>query len=79
MSELGLLGKDRLKKDRHGDNGEGVFIDDNPLDLSDGFIMLCDACRTGDLKVCQEMISEGVNINAKDSFDYTPLILVCCF
>ena len=30
----------------------------------------------GDEKVCQEMISKGVNINARDKYDYTPLILV---
>ncbi len=36
---------------------------------------LCDACRIGDLKGCQEAIAAGVNINARDVFDYTPLIL----
>lgn len=40
------------------------------------FRKLCDACRIGDLKGCQEAISLGVNINARDVFDYTPLILV---
>jgi ankyrin repeat protein len=35
------------------------------------------ACRRGDLRRCQELISEGVNINGKDRFDYTPLIIVC--
>lgn len=56
---------------------EGALKEESPLDLSEGFKQLCDACRRGDLKVCQEKISEGVNINARDSFDYTPLILVC--
>lgn len=55
---------------------EGALKEESPLDLSEGFKQLCDACRRGDLKVCQEKISEGVNINARDSFDYTPLILV---
>lgn len=50
--------------------------EDNPLDLSDEFSKLCLACRTGDLKSCQELITDGVNINARDEFDYTPLILV---
>ena len=50
--------------------------EDSPLDLSEDFNILCEACRTGDLKSCQEKISEGVNINARDSYDYTPLILV---
>jgi hypothetical protein len=35
------------------------------------------ACRRGDLRRCQELISDGVNINGKDRFDYTPLIIVC--
>jgi ankyrin repeat/BTB/POZ domain-containing protein 1 len=55
----------------------GHLKEENPLDLSDDFRAFCEACRRGDLKVCQEKISEGVNINARDKFDYTPLILVC--
>lgn len=55
----------------------GQLKEENPLDLSDDFRVFCEACRRGDLKVCQEMISTGVNINARDKFDYTPLILVC--
>lgn len=54
----------------------GKLKEDSPLDLSDRFNKLCEACRRGDLKVCQEMITEGVNLNARDLFDYTPLILV---
>jgi hypothetical protein len=54
----------------------GHLKEENPLDLSDDFRAFCEACRRGDLKVCQEKISEGVNINARDKFDYTPLILV---
>ncbi|KAF2178683.1 hypothetical protein K469DRAFT_754310 [Zopfia rhizophila CBS 207.26] len=53
----------------------GKLKEDNPLDLSEDFRIFCEACRRGDLKVCQEMISKGVNINARDRFDYTPLIL----
>ena len=56
----------------------GQLKEENPLDLSDDFRVFCEACRRGDLKVCQEMISTGVNINARDKFDYTPLILVRC-
>ena len=55
---------------------KGKLKEDNPLDESETFIKLCDACRRGDLKTCQEKITEGVNINARDRFDYTPLILV---
>lgn len=55
----------------------GQLKEDNPLDTSDDFRRLCDACRRGDLKLCQEQLSKGVNINARDQFDYTPLILVC--
>jgi ankyrin repeat and BTB/POZ domain-containing protein 1 len=54
----------------------GKLKEDNPLDLSENFRIFCEACRRGDLKVCQEMISMGVNINARDKYDYTPLILV---
>ncbi|CAA9960162.1 Ankyrin repeat and BTB/POZ domain-containing protein [Pyrenophora teres f. maculata] len=53
----------------------GQLKEENPLDLSEDFRLFCEACRRGDLKVCQEMISTGVNINARDKFDYTPLIL----
>ncbi|GAB7356282.1 hypothetical protein MBLNU459_g7088t2 [Dothideomycetes sp. NU459] len=58
------------------DISSGRLKEDNPLDLSDDFRLFCDACRRGDLKVCQEQISKGVNINARDKFDYTPLILL---
>ena len=55
----------------------GKLKEDSPLDVSENFIKLCEACRRGDLRSCQEMITtEGVNINARDRFDYTPLILV---
>ena len=54
----------------------GQLKEDNPLDTSDDFRIFCEACRRGDLKVCQEQISAGVNINARDRYDYTPLILV---
>ncbi|KAF1852092.1 uncharacterized protein K460DRAFT_273486 [Cucurbitaria berberidis CBS 394.84] len=53
----------------------GQLKEENPLDVSNDFRLFCEACRRGDLKVCQEMISTGVNINARDKFDYTPLIL----
>ena len=55
---------------------DGRLKEDNPLDTSETFKKLCEACRRGDLKGCQEAITEGANINARDAFDYTPLILV---
>ena len=58
---------------------EGTIKEDNPLDLSEPFRELCEACRRGDLRTCQERIAEGVNINACDAYDYTPLILVSPF
>ena len=67
--EASLLEENKLIKD-------GRLKEDNPLDVSENFTKLCEACRRGDLKVCQEMITEGANINARDKFDYTPLILV---
>ncbi|KPM41960.1 hypothetical protein AK830_g4544 [Neonectria ditissima] len=54
----------------------GVLRDENPLDDSSEFDEFLTACRHGDLRRCQELISRGVNINGKDRFDYTPLIIV---
>ncbi|KAH7161284.1 hypothetical protein EDB81DRAFT_339337 [Dactylonectria macrodidyma] len=53
----------------------GVLRDENPLDDSPEFVEFLAACRHGDLRTCQELIGRGVNINGKDSFDYTPLII----
>ncbi|KAJ9634099.1 hypothetical protein H2204_006430 [Knufia peltigerae] len=78
MSANGLLRKDQLERSLHDEKKlieEGILKEDNPLDFSENFQKLCSACRRGDLKVCQEMIQEGTNINAKDQYDYTPLIL----
>lgn len=79
MAERTVLRKDQLEISLHNEKKlikEGTIKDDNPLDLSEPFRDLCNACRKGDLKVCQEKITEGVNVNARDSYDYTPLILV---
>jgi len=54
----------------------GTLRDENPLDTSENFEEFLLACRHGDLKKCQELINLGVNINGKDKFDYTPLIIV---
>jgi hypothetical protein len=54
----------------------GVLREENPLDLSVQFSDFLEACRRGDLAACQQLISAGVNINGKDRFDYTPLIVV---
>ena len=73
-----VLRKDELEvqlKDEHQLIRDGVLKDDSPLDSTPNFLLLCNACRRGDLKTCQEMISLGTNINARDRFDYTPLIL----
>ena len=74
-----VLRKDELERSLHEEKKlieDGKLKEDNPLDSSESFRRLCEACRRGDLKVCQEMITEGVNINARDLYDYTPLILV---
>lgn len=55
----------------------GVLRDDNPLEESEEFAGFLLACRQGDLRKCQEFINLGVNINGKDQFDYTGLIIVC--
>lgn len=77
--ERTVLRKDQLEVSLHNEKKlikEGTIKDDNPLDLSQSFEDFCNACRKGDLKVCQEKITEGVNVNARDPYDYTPLILV---
>jgi ankyrin repeat protein len=79
MADTTVLRKDQLEISLHNEKKlikEGTIKDDNPLDLSEPFRELCSACRKGDLKVCQEKITEGVNVNARDLYDYTPLILV---
>ncbi|KAL4883903.1 hypothetical protein BJY04DRAFT_183466 [Aspergillus karnatakaensis] len=78
MGDSTVLRKDQLEISLHHEQKlikDGTIIDDNPLDSSEPFRELCEACRKGDLKVCQEKITEGVNINARDHYDYTPLIL----
>lgn len=75
-----VLRKDELEiqlKDEHQMIKEGKIRDDSPLDTSEGFAKLCEGCRRGSLRICQQMISLGTNINARDNFDNTPLILVC--
>ena len=78
-----LLRKDQLEQSlRHEKQliADGVLKEDNPLDRSSVFEAFCMVCRGGDMKTCQEMIGTGrVNINARDEFDYTPLILVSFF
>ncbi|CAI6339242.1 unnamed protein product [Periconia digitata] len=53
----------------------GKLKEDSPLDTSEEFRLFCEACRRGDLKVCQEMLQANIQINARDIYDYTPLIL----
>lgn len=79
MAETKLLGKHQLEKALYEENKDissGRLKEENPLDTSTEFRKFCEACRRGDLKVCQEQISSGININARDEYDYTPLILV---
>lgn len=73
MTKFGLEGKLR---EEHRLIQDGVLRDDNPLDQSNEFNDFLIACRHGDLRKCQELINQGVNINGKDKFDYTPLIIV---
>jgi hypothetical protein len=54
----------------------GIFHEEHPLDTTDEFNNLMQACRRGDLKTSQELISGGVNLNGRDKYDYTPLIIV---
>lgn len=72
--------KDELEvqlKDEHQLIEEGVLRDESPLDTSPAFQELCTACRIGDVRRYQQAVTTpGININARDPFDYTPLILV---
>ena len=75
----GVLRKDEIEKALHEeriDIASGRLKEENPLDISADFRQFCQACRRGDLKACQEHISKGTNINARDEYDYTPLVLV---
>ena len=74
-----IVGKHQLEKTLYEEKqaiSSGRLKDENPLDTSVDFRVFCEACRRGDLRVAQEQISKGVNVNARDEFDYTPLILV---
>ncbi|OAA61600.1 ankyrin repeat and btb poz domain containing protein [Niveomyces insectorum RCEF 264] len=62
-------------KEEHELINRGVLREENPLDLSEDFNQFLEACRRGDLKQCQKYILAGVNINGKDAYDYTPLIV----
>lgn len=73
-----VVGKHEIESALRAEKQEinaGRLREDSPLDESQGFKDLCMACRRGDLKACQEKIAEGVNVNARDRFDYTPLNL----
>jgi len=79
QAETKLLGKHQLERalyEEHKAISSGRLKEENPLDTSADFRILCEACRRGDLKVIQEQIGKGVNTNARDAYDYTPLILV---
>jgi ankyrin repeat protein len=54
---------------------KGRLKDENPFDDSPAFRELCHACRVGDEKKAMEMINAGANLNARDAYDATPLIL----
>ncbi|KAK0346395.1 hypothetical protein LTR02_010760 [Friedmanniomyces endolithicus] len=73
-----ILAKHQLEKALHDEKvavSSGRLKDENPLDTSADFRHFSEACRRGDLRLCQELISKGINVNARDEFDYTPLIL----
>ena len=75
----GVQGKHQIEASLYNEKKDiqsGKLKEDSPLDVSDAFNALCHACRVGDLRTCQEKILAGVNINARDEFDYTPLTLV---
>lgn len=74
-----VLRKDELEAKLKDDTQlirSGVLRNEHPLDLSQQFDDFLMACRRGDLARCQELITAGVNINGKDRYDYTPLVIV---
>jgi len=78
MADEATVGKHQLERALYNEKKDvqsGRLKEDNPLDTSPEFRVFCEACRRGDLKTCQEQISLGININARDEYDYTPLIL----
>ncbi|KAF2479686.1 hypothetical protein BDY17DRAFT_256788 [Neohortaea acidophila] len=78
FSQPTVLGKHQIEKALHDERREissGRLKEENPLDTTVEFRRFCEACRRGDLRACQEQIGKGININARDEFDYTPLIL----
>jgi ankyrin repeat protein len=80
MADEATVGKHQLERALYNEKKDvqsGRLKEDSPLDTSPEFSRFCEACRRGDLKTCQEQISLGININARDEYDYTPLILVC--
>ena len=57
-----VLSKDQLEASLHEEKKLieiGKLKEDNPLDFSEPFTRLCNACRRGDLKVCQVTWTDG--------------------
>ncbi|KAF2859659.1 hypothetical protein K470DRAFT_282545 [Piedraia hortae CBS 480.64] len=78
MTAAAVLDKHQLEQALYEERqavSSGALKEENPLDTSGEFRALCEACRRGDLRSCQEQIDKCANINAKDEYDYTPLIL----
>jgi len=75
LEDLPIEGKGKLVQRRIAENGDSELwrVDESE---SGRFAELCDACRRGDLDAVDSLVtSYGVNINAIDAFDYSPLIL----
>uniref|UniRef100_A0A7S2ZNT2 BTB domain-containing protein n=2 Tax=Rhodosorus marinus TaxID=101924 RepID=A0A7S2ZNT2_9RHOD len=47
------------------------------LDTNSSFTELCHRCREGDLPAVKDAILSGININARDVWDATPLYYAC--
>jgi ankyrin repeat protein len=41
--------------------------------------LLIEAIKQGDLEEVKRLVKEGADVNAKDCFKYTTLILACCY
>ncbi|KAK9495508.1 hypothetical protein V1508DRAFT_364740 [Lipomyces doorenjongii] len=77
VEDLPLESKHKLISRLWREEGARVnTIDDLPSQQDKTrFHELCEACRAGDLEQVDNMVSFGVDVNAIDEFDYTPLIL----
>ncbi|KAK1060500.1 hypothetical protein LTR74_011846 [Friedmanniomyces endolithicus] len=73
-----ILAKHQLEKALHDEKvavSSGRLKDENPLDTSADFRHFSEACRRGDLRLCQELISKGINPSLCGHYEVAQLLL----